>query len=77
MSKSKQNYSWLNERPNSAKTIIERAKEAGCKLLFLESNRILTPALKLYERLGFIEVDKDISTSAYQRSNIYMEMMLN
>lgn len=56
--------------------IIERAKELKVKKLVLESNKILKPALNLYERLGFKYAYKDFSTSAYQRANVYMEMII-
>ncbi|MDH5474732.1 MAG: bifunctional helix-turn-helix transcriptional regulator/GNAT family N-acetyltransferase [Cyclobacteriaceae bacterium] len=56
--------------------ILERAKRLKAKKLVLESNKILKPALNLYERLGFKFVYKDFSTSAYQRANVYMEKEL-
>ena len=56
--------------------IIDRAKELGAKKVVLESNKILTPALTLYERLGFKYAHKDFSTSAYARANVYMELEL-
>lgn len=56
--------------------IIERAKKLGAKKLVLESNKILTPALTLYERLGFKYAYKDFSTSTYQRANVYMELAI-
>lgn len=57
-------------------SIIERARQMKAKKLVLESNKILIPALTLYERLGFKYAYKDFSTSAYQRANVYMEMAL-
>lgn len=57
--------------------IIQRAKELGANKLVLESNKILTTALTLYERLGFKYAYKDFSTSAYQRANVYMELILS
>lgn len=55
--------------------IIEKTKALGAKHLWLESNTILTPAIRLYEKLGFKEV-KDFE-SPYQRANIKMEMWLD
>lgn len=55
---------------------IEKAKALGCKLLFLESNKSLKPALGLYQTLGFKEVKMSGSVSDYERANIRMEMNL-
>jgi N-acetylglutamate synthase-like GNAT family acetyltransferase len=55
--------------------IIKKAKAYGAKVLFLESNTILEPAIKLYRKLGFKEVEG--YTSPYERSNIQMELMLD
>jgi len=52
----------------------EKAKALGAKKLFLESNRILTPALSLYQKLGFVEMVG--ATSPYERSDIQMELIL-
>ena len=57
------------------KAIIQKAKSDGAKSLFLESNRILVPALKLYEKLGFKEIINNIP-SEYSRSDIQMELFL-
>jgi N-acetylglutamate synthase and related acetyltransferases len=54
--------------------IIQKAKALGAQKLFLESNRILTPALSLYEKLGFVEMVG--ATSPYERSDIQMELIL-
>ncbi len=53
---------------------IEKAKSIGAKKLYLESNRILTPALTLYRKLGFIELSD--FESPYERANIAMELTL-
>lgn len=52
------------------KAIVEKAKSLDAKNLYLESNTILTPALNLYKKLGFVEVTGD--STPYQRSNVYM-----
>ncbi|MBT8234642.1 MAG: GNAT family N-acetyltransferase [Bacteroidia bacterium] len=55
--------------------IIENAKELGAKSLFLESNTLLKPAISLYKKLGFIEIQG--YTSPYERSNIQMLLELD
>lgn len=57
-----------------AQHIIEKAKELGAKKLYLESNRVLKPALSLYKKLGFREMVG--ATSPYERSDIQMELSL-
>ncbi len=57
-----------------ALSIIEVAKAKGAKTIFLESNRILTPALALYKSLGFNEVEQ--KPSVYGRSDIQMVLSL-
>ncbi len=42
--------------------IIKRAKAKGAKCLYLESNRVLAPAIKLYEQLGFVEINPETKT---------------
>lgn len=59
-----------------AKAVIEEAKQRGCKRLFLESNRKLKPAMRLYEKLGFKEFTNHESRVDYSRCDIVMEMYL-
>lgn len=47
------------------------AKDNGIKKLILFSNTILIPAIKMYKKHGFIEID--LGSSIYKRSNIKME----
>ncbi|WP_396589512.1 GNAT family N-acetyltransferase [Allomuricauda sp. R78024] len=54
--------------------IIEKAKSLGAKRIFLESNRVLKPAISLYLKLGFTEIVG--ATSPYERSDIQMELNL-
>ncbi|MGW9686714.1 GNAT family N-acetyltransferase [Flagellimonas sp. 2504JD1-5] len=55
--------------------IIKQAKSLGATKLYLESNRVLGPALNLYRKLGFREM---IGTSSpYERSDIQMELDLS
>jgi len=58
--------------------LIERAIaafQAGAgTLLYLESNSKLEPAVRLYERSGFVHTPKPATAEAhYQRANVYME----
>lgn len=55
--------------------IIERAQNIGAKTIYLESNSILKPALSLYKKLGFEEIE-EIETP-YQRSDIQMVKLLS
>jgi len=50
--------------------IIDRARERRARNLFLESNTILAPAISLYRKLGFKEIEW--KPSPYERSNIQM-----
>lgn len=54
--------------------IIDKAKTMGGAKLFLESNRVLGPAINLYKKLGFKEITG--ATSPYERSDIQMELDL-
>ncbi len=57
-----------------AKAVMDKAKQAGAKWLYLESNTRLTPAITLYEKMGFVRVQG--ITSPYERCNIQMELEL-
>ena len=52
---------------------IEFLKDKGAKRIWLESNRILTTALNLYMKLGFIEIP--ITYTPYARADIRMELL--
>ena len=58
-------------------SVIEEARGLGAKWLYIESNSVLTPALKLYESCGFqhIPVEKR-KQSPYQRCNVFMDLYL-
>ena len=57
--------------------VIEEARNAGAQRLYLETNHALTPAIHLYESLGFKHIPQDrIVPSAYQRADVYMELIL-
>lgn len=55
-------------------TAINKARELGAETLYLESNTILEPAIKLYQKLGFRKIVKQ--SSFYERCNIHMELKL-
>ena len=57
------------------RTVISKAKELGCKKIFLESNTLLRPAIRLYRKLGFKEIPK--SHPAYERVDIQMELVID
>jgi GNAT superfamily N-acetyltransferase/DNA-binding MarR family transcriptional regulator len=53
---------------------IDKARELGAEKIFLESNTVLEPAIKLYQKLGFRKIVGQ--PSPYQRCNIQMELKL-
>jgi GNAT superfamily N-acetyltransferase len=56
-----------------AEAAIEKAKELGAHKIILYSNTILSPAIALYRKVGFVEVPVD---GPYKRSDIKMELLL-
>jgi putative acetyltransferase len=59
------------------KTIAE-ARSAGAHRLYLETNRKLAPAIRLYESLGFRHLPPEhIVPSPYTRADVYMELYLS
>lgn len=54
--------------------VVDKAKNKGAKWLYLESNTILTPAITLYEKTGFVKVER--VATPYERCNIQMELEL-
>jgi len=54
--------------------IVQKATALGARNLYLESNTILKPAIKLYEKLGFKKVAG--RPTPYERANIQMELLL-
>jgi len=56
---------------------IEEGRKAGAKRLYLETNHVLTPAIRLYESLGFKHIPENrIVPSQYERADVYMELIL-
>lgn len=54
------------------RAVIEMAEALGAERVFLESNTILKPAIRLYEKLGFKKVVGP--PTPYERCNIQMEL---
>ena len=55
--------------------VISRAQARGGKMLYLESNTLLKPAINLYHKLGFTKVAG--RATPYERCNIQMELILD
>ncbi|MBK1894821.1 GNAT family N-acetyltransferase [Chryseobacterium paridis] len=53
--------------------LVEKAKELNAEKIFLETNSVLVPAIKLYEKLGFKHIA--ITHSAYDRCDTQMELV--
>lgn len=53
---------------------LDRAQQLGAKKIFLESNTMLKPAINLYRKLGFTELQE--YHPAYERGDIQMELTL-
>jgi ribosomal protein S18 acetylase RimI-like enzyme len=57
---------------------IELARRSGARRLYLETNHTLTPAIRLYESLGFKHLPPaQITPSPYARADVYMDLMLD
>jgi putative acetyltransferase len=57
--------------------VVEAARAAGVRRLYLETNHILTPAIRLYHSVGFKPIPPSrIVPSPYARADVYMEMLL-
>src|SRR5467141_2900487 len=56
---------------------IDEGRNAGAQRLYLETNHVLTPAIRLYESVGFKHIDANrIIPSPYERADVYMELIL-
>jgi putative acetyltransferase len=58
--------------------VIREAHASGARRLYLETNRKLTPAIRLYESLGFRHLPPERTVpSPYARADVYMELSLD
>ena len=55
--------------------VVDEARRRGGKVLFVESNRILLPALHLYRKSGFQEL-QTMHSGLHSRGDIQMELRL-
>lgn len=53
----------------------KKARELGADKVMLYSNSILTPAIRLYEKLGFKHLP--VGSTGYQRSDVKMEISVS
>lgn len=57
--------------------VIAAARDSGARRLYLETNRKLEPAVRLYESVGFRHLPPArIVPSPYARTDVYMELHL-
>jgi len=68
-----EDYQGLGIGLEIGKASIEKAREIGAKRLFLETNSKLKPAIALYKKLGFNEVEG--VDSPYERCDVQMELI--
>jgi GNAT superfamily N-acetyltransferase len=54
---------------------VERARAAGARRLYLETNSVLAPALSLYRSFGFKQIAPP-EPSPYARADVVMELRL-
>ncbi len=68
-----QSFQGLGIGERLAQAAIVQYAATDFKLLYLESNRKLLPALNLYRKLGFVEKKCPFEIVHYSRADIYME----
>ena len=56
-----------------AQAVLDFARRRGDHTVMLLSNHRLTPALRIYERLGFAHAPRP-TPSVYERADVYMEL---
>jgi putative acetyltransferase len=58
--------------------VLEAARSIGARRLYLETNHILTPAIRLYESVGFKHIPPlRVIPSEYARADVYMELFFD
>ena len=58
--------------------VIESARAAGMRRLYLETNHVLAPAIRLYHSVGFQAIPPSrIEPSPYARADVYLEIFLS
>jgi putative acetyltransferase len=58
--------------------VIEAGQAMGARRLYLETNHTLTPAIRLYESVGFQHIPQErITPSVYARADVYMELLFD
>lgn len=65
-------YQGLKIGEKLAKEVIAKFESFSKGRLFLETNSKLIPAVRLYEKLGFVQQPKIKEGSHYSRANVYM-----
>ncbi|HLV88590.1 MAG TPA: GNAT family N-acetyltransferase [Candidatus Sulfotelmatobacter sp.] len=59
------------------RAVIDAGWALGARRLYLETNHILTPAIRMYESMGFRHLaPEEITPSRYERADVYMELLL-
>lgn len=57
---------------------IETARRLNAQRIYLETNHALTPAIRLYESVGFRHLaPSQVTSSPYDRADVYMELWLS
>lgn len=54
---------------------VNRAREMGMQRVYIETNSILAPAIKLYHEAGFVPLKERIPTP-YARADVQLELLL-
>jgi putative acetyltransferase len=56
---------------------VDEARASGATRLYLETNHTLTPAIHLYEAVGFRHLPQErVTPSPYARADVFMELLL-
>jgi GNAT superfamily N-acetyltransferase len=55
--------------------VVDHARAMGMRRVYIETNSVLGPALKLYRDAGFVPLRERIATP-YQRADVQLELIL-